>query len=64
MKKLIDFVKDVFTKEFWVSEFPDSYADECFMCNESSCENCIVLLESSEERLINQARSDAGMFLS
>jgi hypothetical protein len=61
---LIKLIMSIFTKGFWVQEFPKDYDDKCFMCNESSCEDCSVVLESSEERLINQARCDAGMFLS
>lgn len=64
MKKLINFIKAVFTKDYWVQEFPDIYDDECFMCNKGSCEGCLIVSESSEERLIHQARCDAGMFLS
>lgn len=62
--KLINFLKSVFTKKFWVSEFPNVPDDECFMCNKQTCEGCTLVSVSSEEWLHHQARSDSGMFLS
>lgn len=39
-------------RNFWgnhvVSDFPDYYHEECFMCNNSSCDDChklVVLIE-------------------
>ncbi len=32
----------VFTKDYWVKEFPEGY-DECFICNETSCKKCPYL---------------------
>ncbi len=43
MKKLINFVKEVFTKEFWVKEFPEYYHEECSMCHKTSCKGCPYL---------------------
>jgi hypothetical protein len=64
--KLINFLRSIFTKKFWVSEFPNIPDDECFMCNKQTCEGCPVvpLPFSSEEWLHHQARSDSGTFLS
>jgi hypothetical protein len=36
--KLIKLIMSIFTKDFWVKEFP--YHDECFVCNKISCEDC------------------------
>ncbi len=35
-----NFIKSVFTKEFWVAPFPEQYDDECFMCNKTTCKGC------------------------
>lgn len=40
MKNFINFIKTVFTKDFWVKEFPEQYPAECFDCNNESCEGC------------------------
>ncbi|MFW9872275.1 MAG: hypothetical protein ACFFG0_04160 [Candidatus Thorarchaeota archaeon] len=46
MKTIHKFFKkvfSVFTKDFWLQEFPDIYNDECLMCNEGTCEGCSLL---------------------
>lgn len=43
MEKIINFLKEFFSKDYWVKDFPkDRYHphDECFMCNRESCEGC------------------------
>ena len=40
MFRLIKFIKEVFTKDFWLQEFPDYYPPECLDCNKGSCEGC------------------------
>ena len=43
-KKVIEFFKSVFTKSYWVQDFQETgYDEECFMCNESSCQGCPYL---------------------
>ena len=39
------FIKSIFTKEFWITEFPDCYEPECFDCNKGNCEGCDYLIE-------------------
>ena len=64
MKRIISLLSSVFSKKFWVSEFPNIPDDECFMCNNQTCEGCPAVSFSSEEWLHHQSRSDSGMFLS
>jgi len=36
-------IKGIFTKEYWVSEFPSSYPPECFDCRKMKCLGCEYL---------------------
>jgi hypothetical protein len=33
-------IKSIFTKEFWITPFPEYYAPECFDCNKGNCKKC------------------------
>jgi hypothetical protein len=35
-----EYIKSIFTKDFWVGPFPKHYADECFDCKLTDCEGC------------------------
>jgi hypothetical protein len=37
MKKLFQFVKEIFTRDYWIKNVPSEYHEECFMCNKPSC---------------------------
>jgi len=39
---MINFLKRLFSKDFWITEFPDCYSPECFDCNLSNddCKDC------------------------
>jgi len=40
--KFIKLIKSIFTKEFWIEDFPKEYPPECFTCNleAESCKTC------------------------
>ena len=40
---IVNFIKSVFTKEFWAKEFNDIPSNECFNCNKGTCEGCRIV---------------------
>ena len=42
--KLINFLKEIFTKKYWIDDFPESHPHpEYFMCNKTCCKGCEYL---------------------
>jgi len=35
-----EFIKNIFTKGFWIQPFPEHLPEECFDCNRSNCDGC------------------------